>query len=114
MQIKIDNIRFGWLTFGINNHSFNVSYISAFKEEMDYLLDLPNDDITVKRIYLDGEGTMLYLTAWRVYDDLFIVWEEWTDKVVTDVMMFKYKEFVKEYYKVFDAIQEEYKKHFEY
>jgi len=111
--IKIENINSGWLTFSINNRSFVVSYLSNFKKEMEYLLDLPDDDMTVKRICLDGEGPMLYLTAWRVYNDLFIVWEEWTDKVETDIMRFGYEDFVKEYQSAFGKVKEAYKKDFE-
>src|SRR5690606_766323 len=106
INIKFENIQGGWMDFSINNHTFCVSYLTHFDEEMEYLLDLPNDDIKVKRIYIDGEGVDLYLTAWRVYDDLFIVWEEWRDDVKTYIMRFKYDEFIEVYNKAFNAVKD--------
>lgn len=113
IDIKFENIYAGWMDFSINNHTFCVSYLTHFDEEMEYLLDLPNDDKKVKRIYIDGEGVDLYLTAWRVYDDLFIVWEEWRDDVKTYIMRFKYDEFMEVYNKAFNAVKDVYQTHFE-
>jgi hypothetical protein len=62
---------------------------------------------------LDGEGVELYLTAWRVYDKLFIVWEVWTDDISTNIMQFDYNEFVNEYNTQFDLIKEVYMTHFD-
>lgn len=113
VDIKFENIYAGWMDFSINNHTFCVSYLTHFDKAMKYLLDLPNDDRKVKRIYIDGEGIDLYLTAWRVYDDLFIVWEKWEDNVETHIMKFKYGEFIEAYNNSFNAIKDIYQTHFE-
>jgi len=76
--------------------------LTDFKNEMEYLLDLPEDPKEVKRICIDGEEIDLYLTAWRVYNDLFIIWEEWTDICEMHIMQFNYDDFVESYNKELD------------
>lgn len=111
-MIKVTRMQYGWLTLHINERAFGVSYLSAFKEEMDDLLNLPYDNMTVNRILLDGEGIDLYLTAWRLFDILVIVWEVATDIPRIDTMIFDYNEFMKDYKVMWDEIKDNYQRDF--
>jgi hypothetical protein len=112
MNVLITDIHSGWLKFTVENHSFYVSYLSDFNDDMNDLLDLPNGDIAIKRIMLDGEGKELYLSAWRVYDELFIVWEEYSNSRILDIMQFQYEEFKTAYEAQFKINEQKYNKHF--
>lgn len=110
MNIKIEPHNIGWLTFGIEDKVFEVSYLSDFINEIKDLLDFNKEDLStkVKRIYLDGEGTDLYLTAWMDLKEIFIVWEEWTDDVDLKIFRFNFEEFKSEFEKQFDKIRDIY------
>ena len=113
VDIKIAENSIGWLRFILEDKSFNVSYLSDFIEEMRELLDLHDDcthDKEVHRIYLDGEGNDLYLTAWREYRTLYVVWENYNeeDKADLKIMQFNYNDFMKEFNDKFETIKKNY------
>jgi len=113
VDIKIAENSIGWLRFILEDKSFNVSYLSDFIEEMRELLDLHDDythDKEVHRIYLDGEGNDLYLTAWQEYYTLYIVWENYNEEDKSDVkiMQFNYNDFMKEFNDKFETIKKNY------
>ena len=119
VDIKIAENSMGWLKFILEDKSFNVSYLSDFIEEMRELLDLSDDykhDKEVHRIYLDGEGKDLYLTAWREYKTLYIVWENYgeEDKADLKIMQFNYNDFMKEFNDKFETIKKDYYNLFDY
>lgn len=72
-MINITDITFGWATLHLGYCSFDVSYLSDLKYELDKLFDLDtfHDDTTVKRVVLEGEGQGdLGLIAYLTFDDL--------------------------------------------
>jgi len=114
-NIKIENIEHGWLDFTIKDKTFTVSYLSDFIKDMKNLLTFEQEynDNQVNRIYLEGEGIELHLTAWRVMNKLFIVWEYWLNDVEFTIMRFSYVDFVKEFNEKFEEIKESYYNNFD-
>ncbi len=110
--INITNIKHGWLTLIIDGNKFTASYLSDVKEELDKLFNLPDNDLNVNRIYLDGEGKDLYLTAWRVFDRVTIVWELDGDKPMIKTINADYSKIIKEYNLLWRNIGEDYKNNF--
>lgn len=111
-MIKVTNMKHGWLTLHINNKSFRVSYLTNFKREMDEVLRISYGEHEVNRVLFEGEGLDLYLTSWRVYDKLFIVWELMNDDPKPEVMVFDYEKFIEDYQIMLDEIEDNYRKDF--
>ena len=111
-MIKVTDMKHGWLTLHINNKSFTVSYVTDFKRAMEMVLKLSYGDQEVNRMLFDGEGLDLYLTAWRHYDRLFIVWELDDSNFKPEVMVFDYGEFMVDYKVMLSDIEDNYMKDF--
>ena len=111
-MIKVTDMEHGWLTLHINSKQFCVSYLTDFKKAMDILLNLSEIDQEIKRIYFDGEGLDLFLTAWRCNGRFFIVWELDDSDSSPEVMVFNYGEFMDEYEVMLEGIAENYRKDF--
>ena len=111
-MIKVTDMEHGWLTLHINNESFYVSYLTDFKKAMDMVLKLSDGDQEVNRMLFDGEGLDLYLTAWRYYEKLFIVWEVDDDEFKPEIMIFDYEEFMGDYRVMLEGIADNYRKDF--
>lgn len=128
-MIEITNVWAGWLTFQIHygdlTHQFTVSYLDDFKEEINYLLGINENDehpeylynykygIESRAITLDGEGTLLKLSILKTeYEDyLTLVW--WLNDEIPVCMVFDYSSFVESYLNEMNRIGEEtYKKDF--
>jgi hypothetical protein len=116
IDLFIPETAIGWLYLTINDNKFCVSYLSDFYKEMEKLLTFSENtyDMQANRIYLDGEGKDLYLTAWRHDNLLFIVWECETDELVTELMKFDYDDFLNEFNKNFEVIREDYYTRFDW
>jgi len=123
-MIKITNIEHGWLTLTLNDgkkeKSFQVSYLDDFISSMRNLLSIKNNDYdeqdNVGRIYFDGEGHDLYLTAIRECygDNLYIVWEQYEKEEIIDIFQFKYEEFCEAFEDEFSRVSETYYKNFDW
>lgn len=128
-MIEITNVWAGWLTFQIHygnlTHQFTVSYLDDFKEEINYLLGINENDehpeylynykygVESRAITLDGEGTLLKLSVLKTeYEDyLTLVW--WLNDEIPVCMVFDYYGFIESYLKEMDRIgKETYKKDF--
>lgn len=119
IEIKIPEDRIGWLWLTIENKSFEVSYLNDFINDMKNLLTSDDDnhnDTEVHRVYFDGEGEDLYLTAWKELDTLYIVWEHYgkEDKSDLKIMQFNYNDFVKEFNDKLEAAKDVYYKKFDF
>ena len=75
-MISITDIRYGWAVLNIGYCSFDVSYLTNLVGEIDWLLNLDeqNDEIECKKSYFEGEGQgdltlVSYLTYGNI-DDL--------------------------------------------
>lgn len=120
-MFNITDIEAGWLNLHIGNKKFQASYLTNVKEELDYLFNFEsafkNDNILVRRIYIDGEGDDLYLTAWKTYDKLTIIWEHAdfdNPEYNIVVLYFDYNDFMKKYNEVWNNIMGDYNKNFKY
>jgi hypothetical protein len=112
-MINISNIKHGWLTLHINSHKFQASYITDVMEDITDLLVLEDYHVP-KTIYVDGEGIELHLTAWRDYDYLILIWEEYgrNNEVTLDAFKLDFTEFCNKWKEVCDNIRDEYKNNF--
>lgn len=111
-MIKVTDMENGWLTLHINDKSFGVSYLTDFKGAMDMVLKLSDGDQEVNRMLFDGEGLDLYLTAWRYYEKLFIVWEVDDGEFKPEIMIFDYEKFMDDYEVMLEGIADNYRKDF--
>lgn len=118
-MINIKNINAGWLTFCINDLFFRASYLTNVLKDMDdwlaKIIDYKNKPHTPFVLYLDGEGSDLYLTGWRTYDSkLIIIWEEYSKNNNIMIMNFVFKigDFYDEFEKVYDRIKDSYNENF--
>lgn len=123
IMFNISNINAGWLKLRVGDKEFHASYLTDVKEELDYLFDFEScaikNDTNVRRIHVDGEGVDLYLTAWKIFDQLIVVWEDDVDNPNSplfdvDIFHFNYEEFMQKYYDIWDNVIEDYNKYFKY
>lgn len=127
-MIEIKNIFAGWLTFEIHygkiNQLFTVSYLNDFRDDINYLLGVNMDDekddysykyageIESRAIFLDGEGTLLKLSAMKYEFDNEIAITWWLDDNIPVVMVYNYSEFVENWLKEMQKNEDSYKKYF--
>jgi hypothetical protein len=106
----------GWIYLTINSNRFCVGYLSDFIESMKKLIKFDNNEWNhkVNRIYLDGEGKDLFLTAWKHENILFVVWESEDDNLKVELMQFDYNDFVNEFNTKFELIKENYYTRFDW
>ena len=110
-MIEIKNIYAGWLTFefhyGEVSQLFTVSYLSDFRDDMDYLLGINRNGEHKEYIYkyqngmesraimLDGEDTALKLSIMKdeFEENIVITW--WLNDDIPVSMVFNYEELIK-------------------
>lgn len=111
-MINITNIKCGWLCLSLANNKFYASYLTDVIYELDSLIDKCSVEKPTK-IYIDGEGKDLYLTAWLNYDDkIIIIWEEYSNSELLHIMKFDYEEFKNQYEQLKERIKEDYNENF--
>ena len=127
-MINIIDIQYGWATLNIGYCSFDVSYLSDSKEEIEYLLSLDVDmyEGESRKVYLEGESqgdlTLIsYLTFGCINPDeygyiLNIVWQRlFCDEIdgggVT-VMKFPFEKFKDEWSSLKKDMKDDYIKNF--
>ena len=113
-MIDINNIRSGWLELQIGNRVFTVSYLTDVAKTLEKIFAGNLKSYFAKVLYFDGEGSELYLTCRKEYDDIIILWEEYTreDAITLDRFEFNYEEFHKEWLKLWNEIKDDYDKNF--
>lgn len=94
---KIHSINHGWLTFSVGDVSYTISYLSDFKEEMDYVFNLSNGQ--AKYIVLDMEDMgYLYVETFREGLFIYITLFGQLDTVKSSwVYCYEYKKFLASY-----------------
>lgn len=129
-MISITDIRYGWAVLNIGYCSFDVSYLTNLVGEIDWLLNLDeqNDEIECKKSYFEGEGQGdLTLVSYLTYGNI----DDWCDKsdyiinIVWQrlycgspegesytILKFSYKKFKEEWLKLKENIKEDYIKNF--
>ncbi len=121
IEINIHEKAIGWLDLIIDDHKFTVSYLSDFKREMEELLSLPYISTwDTRRICLEGEGPLLYLTVWRrETEGFYLIWEEYyvdvnddVDEKIFVIPYLNFEEFKREYQKAFKKIERLYEEKF--
>lgn len=128
-MINIDNIGSGWAELHIGSCSFDVSYLSNLVGEIDWLINLDenNSEADCKKSYLEGEGHGdLTLISYLTFDDIGekeqcfdyvinIVWQRLYGKQENGsfaLLKFPYKEFVKEWNDLKLKMKDEYIRNF--
>ena len=129
-MISITDIRYGWAVLNIGYCSFDVSYLTNLVGEIDWLLNLDeqNDEIECKKSYFEGEGQgdltlVSYLTYGNIDDCcdksdyiINIVWQRLycgsPEEESYTILKFPYKKFKEEWLKLKDNIKEDYIKNF--
>lgn len=133
-MINLTDISSGWATLRLGYCSFDISYLSDIKYEMDYLLDiLDSEDNDVKKIILEGEGQGdLSLIAHLTFEDLNnysktsekkdenygyvlnIIWQrilgDYNNSIT--LLKFPFDEFKDEYERLMLSIKDDYIKNF--
>ena len=129
-MISVIDIRYGWAVLNIGYCSFDVSYLTNLVGEIDWLLNLDeqNDEIECKKSYFEGEGQgdltlVSYLTYGNVDDQcnksdyiINIVWQRLycgsPEEESSTILKFPYKKFKEEWLKLKEDIKEDYIKNF--
>ncbi len=101
--ISLSHIKAGWAVLGIGDSMYTISYLSDLKAELDYVLDLNNENNN-KAVLLDMEsvGTLCIQTLLD-YDIIYItLFEMYGDRLRPVTYRYVYKEFLTYYIKVME------------
>ena len=116
MQIKIENIKHGWLDFVLIDDAgedylnrCRVSYLTDVREELLKIASLSEYGEEL-HLEFDGEEEITYLTIWKHNNILFVIWEHPNED--SDLMRFRYDEFIMCLHQELDRCKEMYDKHF--
>lgn len=124
-MIEVNSMAYGWIHFVLKDNNsemrFNVSYLSDFRDEIDYLLgtgdkdhyyDYDNLDMESRAVDLDGEGTLLKLSIMkhRFEDEICFTW--WQDNRIPVTMVLNYDYVIKKWEQWKKETKDDYEKHF--
>ena len=107
--MSISNIKAGWLIFGLGDSMFAISYLSDFKAEMDYVLDLDKENNN-KAVILDMESDgSLCVQTLLDYDTLFItIFPMYDDRIRPFTYRYIYNKFLFDYVTLIEGIKNTY------
>ena len=108
--IEINRIRAGWLTLGIEDNLFEISYLTDVKDEFDYLLDLETGSENSKSIILEMETDgALCIHAIRDYSVLYLtLFEMYNDVIRPVTYRFQYSAFIAKYLEQIESKKQDY------
>lgn len=115
-MFSVESILAGWFKFRFLNseHSWNVSYLTNAKTDLDYAFNLNHEESKHIILEMESLGDMLIQT-YRDYDFLFIsCYEMHTDRGYKESFRVKYNDFIRDYIKALDPLEDIYMKHFCY